>query len=64
MCVRFFDATVPLAYSRYHGAGRRGSFAAKVVSVIPVAELTITLGFGYINVFNSEPRAEWERCRC
>jgi putative spermidine/putrescine transport system permease protein len=45
---------VPLAYSLYHGASRRGSFAAKVVSAMPVAVPTITLGFGYIIVFNTD----------
>lgn len=46
--------SVPLAYSLYHGAKNRGSFAAKVVSAMPVAVPTITLGFGYIIVFNSD----------
>lgn len=45
---------VPLAYSLYHGASRRGSFAAKAVSAMPVAVPTITLGFGYIIVFNTD----------
>lgn len=45
---------VPLAYSLYHGARRRGSFAAKIVSAMPVAVPTITLGFGYIIVFNTD----------
>jgi len=46
--------SIPLAYSLYHGAGRRGSVAAKIVSAMPVAVPTITLGFGYIIVFNTE----------
>ena len=45
---------VPLAYSLYHGAGRKGSLAAKIVSVMPVAVPAITLGFGYIIVFNTD----------
>lgn len=49
---------VPLAYSLYHGARRRGSLAAKVVSAMPVAVPTITLGFGYMIVFNSDA-APW-----
>jgi putative spermidine/putrescine transport system permease protein len=49
---------VPLAYSLYHGAARRGSFAAKIVSAMPVAVPAITLGFGYIIVFNTDT-APW-----
>jgi putative spermidine/putrescine transport system permease protein len=49
---------VPLAYSLYHGAARRGGFAAKIVSAMPVAVPTITLGFGYIIVFNTDT-APW-----
>lgn len=45
---------VPLAYSLYHGAQRRGSMAARLVSALPIAVPTITLGFGYIIVFNSD----------
>ena len=45
---------VPLAYSLYHGARRRGSVAARLVSALPVAVPTITLGFGYIIVFNTD----------
>jgi len=45
---------VPLAYSLYHGARRRGSLAARIVSVMPVAVPTITLGFGYMIVFNTD----------
>lgn len=53
-CVINTVLAVPLAYSMYHGAGRRGSFAAKLVSAMPVAVPTITLGFGYILVFNTD----------
>ena len=49
---------VPLAYSLYHRAGRRGSFAAKIVSAMPIAVPTITLGFGYVIVFNTDT-APW-----
>jgi putative spermidine/putrescine transport system permease protein len=45
---------VPLAYSLYHGARQRGSLAARTVSALPVAVPTITLGFGYMIVFNSD----------
>lgn len=45
---------LPLAYSLYHGARQRGSLAARVVSAMPVAVPTITLGFGYMIVFNSD----------
>lgn len=44
---------IPLAYALYHGAKRRGSMAARLVSALPVAVPTITLGFGYIIVFNT-----------
>lgn len=53
-CVINTVLAVPLAYSLYHGARRRGSFAAKVVSAMPVAVPTITLGFGYMIVFNTD----------
>jgi len=49
---------VPLAYTLYHAAGRGGSLAAKVVSAMPIAVPTITLGFGYIIVFNTDT-APW-----
>jgi putative spermidine/putrescine transport system permease protein len=45
---------VPLAYSLYHRAGRRGNLAAKIVSAMPIAVPAITLGFGYIIVFNTD----------
>lgn len=45
---------LPLAYSLHHSAGRRGGWAAKVINGLPVAVPTITLGFGYMIVFNSE----------
>lgn len=45
---------LPLAYALYHGAGRRGSLAARIVSAMPVAVPTITLGFGYMVVFNTD----------
>lgn len=46
--------SIPLAYCLYHLAGRRGSLAAKIVSAMPVVVPTITLGFGYIIVFNTD----------
>lgn len=45
---------LPLAYSLYHWAGKRGSMVAKLVSALPIAVPTITLGFGYMIVFNSD----------
>ena len=38
----------------YHGARRKGSAAARIVSAMPVAVPTITLGFGYMIVFNTD----------
>ena len=45
---------LPLAYSLYHRSGRAGSWAARLVSAMPVAVPTITLGFGYVMVFNTD----------
>jgi putative spermidine/putrescine transport system permease protein len=45
---------VPLAYQLYHGAHKHGSLAAKIVSAMPIAVPTITLGFGYMVVFNTD----------
>ena len=45
---------VPLAYSLYHGAQKRGAFAVRLVAAMPVAVPTITLGFGYMLVFNTD----------
>ena len=45
---------LPLAYSLYHGSSRAGSWAARLVSAMPVAVPTITLGFGYLMVFNTD----------
>lgn len=45
---------VPLAYALHHSAQRRGGLAARLVSALPVAVPTITLGFGYIIVFNTD----------
>lgn len=57
-CVINTVLAVPLAYSLYHGAQRRGSLAAKVLSAMPVAVPTITLAFGYLIVFNTDT-APW-----
>lgn len=46
--------SLPLAYALYHGAHRSGSFAARIVSAMPVAVPAITLGFGYVIVFNTD----------
>ena len=53
-CVINTLLAVPLAYALYHGARRKGSAAARIVSAMPVAVPTITLGFGYMIVFNTD----------
>jgi putative spermidine/putrescine transport system permease protein len=53
-CVINALIAVPLAYSLHCQAGRRGSFAARIVSAMPIAVPPITLGFGYIIVFNTD----------
>ena len=53
-CVINTVLALPLAYSLYHRAGRTGSWAARLVSAMPVAVPTITLGFGYLIVFNTD----------
>jgi putative spermidine/putrescine transport system permease protein len=45
---------VPLAYSLYHKARSGHGFAIRVISAMPIAVPTITLGFGYMIVFNSD----------
>lgn len=45
---------LPLAYALYHGARRGGGMAARLVSAMPVAVPAITLGFGYLLVFNTD----------
>ncbi len=45
---------VPLAYSLHHGARRHGGSIARLVSALPIAVPTITLGFGYMIVFNTD----------
>lgn len=49
---------VPLAYALHHGAGKSGQWAGKLVSAMPVAAPAITLGFGYVIVFNTDT-APW-----
>lgn len=53
LSVALIDAVLatPLAYSLHHGGGRR---LGRLISAMPVAVPTITLGFGYILVFNSD----------
>ncbi len=53
-CVINALLAVPLAYSLYHGAQNNGSAAARLVSAMPVAVPAVTLGFGYMIVFNSD----------
>jgi putative spermidine/putrescine transport system permease protein len=53
-CVINTVIAVPLAYTMYHGAQRKGAFLARLVSAMPVAVPTITLGFGYMLVFNTD----------
>jgi putative spermidine/putrescine transport system permease protein len=45
---------VPLAYSLVHGAKEKNRFATRLLMLLPVAVPTITLGFGYILVFNTD----------
>lgn len=53
-CIINTVLALPLAYSLYHRATRSGSWAARLVSAMPVAAPTITLGFGYLMVFNTD----------
>jgi putative spermidine/putrescine transport system permease protein len=53
-CVINTVLALPLTYALYHGARRRGSLAARIVSAMPVGVPTITLGFGYMVVFNTD----------
>jgi putative spermidine/putrescine transport system permease protein len=53
-CVINTFLALPLAYSLYHRSGRAGSWVARLVSVMPVAVPAITLGFGYLLVFNTD----------
>jgi putative spermidine/putrescine transport system permease protein len=56
-CVVNIFLALPLAYSLHHSsrqAGRIGSWAARLISSMTVAVPTITLGFGYMLVFNSD----------
>lgn len=45
---------LPLAYSLHQGATPGRAFAARIVSAMPVAVPAITLGFGYMIVFNTD----------
>ncbi|KQP17234.1 ABC transporter permease [Pseudorhodoferax sp. Leaf265] len=45
---------LPLAYALYHGARRGHALASRIVSAMPVAVPAITLGFGYMIVFNTD----------
>jgi putative spermidine/putrescine transport system permease protein len=45
---------LPLAYSLYNQAGKGKALASRLISAMPVAVPTITLGFGYMIVFNSD----------
>ena len=45
---------LPLAYSLHQGTTRGRAFAARIVSAMPVAVPAITLGFGYMIVFNTD----------
>ena len=44
---------LPLASALHHGSRRGGGWGARIVSAMPVAVPTITLGFGYVVVFNT-----------
>lgn len=53
-CIINTFLSIPLAYSLYHRSRRKGSLAAKIVSMMPVAVPVITLAFGYIIIFNTD----------
>lgn len=45
---------LPLAYSLHNSATRGSGFAQRIVSAMPVAVPAITLGFGFMVVFNTD----------
>jgi putative spermidine/putrescine transport system permease protein len=45
---------LPLAYSLYNQARKGQGLASRIISAMPVAVPTITLGFGYMIVFNTD----------
>ena len=53
-CVLNTLLALPMAYSLYHRSLRAGSSIGRLVAAMPVAVPTITLGFGYIIVFNTD----------
>lgn len=53
-CVVNTVVGVPLAYALHHGARRRVAVAARLIAAMPIAVPTITLGFGYMLVFNTD----------
>ena len=53
-CVINTLLALPLSYALYHGAKKSGSLAARIVSAMPIAVPPITLGFGYVIVFNTD----------
>jgi putative spermidine/putrescine transport system permease protein len=53
-CVANTLVGVPLAYALHHGARRRIAIAARLIAALPIAVPTITLGFGYMLVFNTD----------
>jgi putative spermidine/putrescine transport system permease protein len=53
-CIVNSVLALPLAYSLYCNNSKGSAFAARVISSMPIAVPTITLGFGYMIVFNSD----------
>ncbi len=53
-CVIDAVLALPLAYALYHAARRGKALASRIVSAMPVAVPAITLGFGYMIVFNTD----------
>lgn len=45
---------LPLSYALYHAARLGHGAAARLVSALPIAVPTVTLGFGYMIVFNTD----------
>jgi putative spermidine/putrescine transport system permease protein len=53
-CIGNALVAVPLAYALYRGAASRLAFFARLLAAMPVAVPAITLGFGYLLVFNTD----------
>lgn len=53
-CIINAVLALPLAYALYHSARRGKALASRIISAMPVAVPAITLGFGYMIVFNTD----------